>query len=56
MDQKAMIKLVKKAFPLKQYPKCKTLEDLAMNAGEQKVIRYLETRLNSVIQSHDWIQ
>jgi len=55
MDTKALIKLVKKAFPLKQYPKCKTLEDLAMNAGEQKVIRYLETRLNSAVHSPDVI-
>ena len=56
MDLKVMITLVKKAFPLKQYPKCKTLEDLAMNAGEQKVIRYLETRMNSVVHSPDLIQ
>jgi len=42
MDKRILIEKLKKNFPIVMYQKGKILEDLAVSAGEQRVIAFIE--------------
>lgn len=47
MFLKELVKKLKSAFPVKIYSNGDTLESLAHNAGQQKVIKYIENISNN---------